>query len=64
MDRGHTTYCPERGLWAKTPPEGLLIPWWRAPFAWAWSYITWPAQVRMMKRYGFHRTGWMKWESP
>ena len=30
---------------------------------WAWSYLSWPWQVRQLKRAGFRRTGWMTWES-
>lgn len=27
-----------------------------------WTYLSWPWQVREMKRYGFRRIGWMTWE--
>jgi hypothetical protein len=30
----------------------------------AWSYLTWPRDIRQLKRQGgWRRTGWMQWES-
>jgi hypothetical protein len=30
---------------------------------WAWSYLSWPWQVRKLKAAGFRRAGWMTWET-
>jgi hypothetical protein len=43
------------------PPEPH-VPW---PVELIWrlyTVITWPLYVRQLKRLGFRRTGWMKWE--
>jgi hypothetical protein len=39
------------------PPLPARFGWW------AWSWLSWPWQVREMKRYGFRRVGWMTWET-
>jgi hypothetical protein len=48
---------------AKQPPPEPLV---RLPTRvawWLWAYLTWPWQVRQLKREGFRRVGWMAWES-
>ena len=45
------------------PPEPL-VPWWTLTAWRAWALITWPRDVRKLKREGWRRTGWMQWESP
>lgn len=44
-------------------PLPPLHPWWYIAASTAWLYITWPRQVRQMKRAGFRRTGFMTWET-
>ena len=46
---------------AKNPPPPLK-PWWYIAGLRAWTYLTWPRQVRQMKRAGFRKTGFMTWE--
>ena len=47
----------------KQEPLEPVIPL-AARVAWrVWVYLTWPGQVRQMKRAGFRRTGWMTWET-
>jgi hypothetical protein len=34
---------------------------------WYWrllDFVTWPIEVRRLKRAGFRHTGWRKWEYP
>lgn len=38
---------------------------WPTLIAWRMRvWLTWPWQVREMKRCGFRRVGWMTWEAP
>lgn len=29
-----------------------------------WGWVTWPWAIRELKRAGFVRTGWRRWETP
>jgi hypothetical protein len=51
-----------RDGWAKTRPPDPPYRWWWRLRDWLWCQVTWPWQVRLLKREGFHRTGWMTWE--
>lgn len=47
---------------AKQRPPKPLVPL-RTRLAWRlWAYLTWPRDVRQLKRAGFRRTSWMSWE--
>jgi hypothetical protein len=46
------------------PPAPPPLPWWSRAIWGAWSWITWPLDARKLKRAGFRRTGWRKWETP
>jgi hypothetical protein len=49
---------------AKPVPAEPRVPW-PVVLAWyVWGYLTWPWQARQLKREGFIRTGWMRWEHP
>ena len=51
------TYAPK-----PLPPDRMVS--WPALIAMrVWTYLSWPWQVREMKRYGFRRVGWMTWET-
>jgi hypothetical protein len=42
------------------PPKPLVSL--RTRLAWRlWAYLTWPRDVRQLKRAGFRRTSWMSW---
>lgn len=41
-----------------------LVPYWRLTWWRLIALVTWPAQARQLKRGGFVRTGWRKWEWP
>ena len=48
---------------AKPLPPVRTVPW-PTLIAWRlWGWLTWPWQVRQLKRHGFRRVGWMTWES-
>lgn len=42
------------------PTPGALI--WH-PWSWLKCYLKWPGTVRRLKAGGWHRTGWMTWET-
>ncbi len=46
------------------PPDPPVS--WFTVLSWRiWARLTWwPWQVRELKRAGFRRTGWCKWEAP
>ena len=39
------------------------VPWWLRTLWCIEVWVSWPWQVRQMKRAGFRRTGWMTWET-
>lgn len=43
------------------PPEPVIHPLTRLRWR-LWDYLTWPRDVRKLKRAGFRRVGWMAWE--
>jgi hypothetical protein len=45
-------------------PDLPAPPWWSRLYWRAWGWYHWPADVRMMKREGWHKTGWRTWEGP
>lgn len=46
-------------------PEPPKLPWRVRVRSFVWHQVTWwPWQVRLLKRGGFRRTGWRKWEYP
>jgi hypothetical protein len=51
------TYAP------KPDPGARMVSWPVLIWSRVWTYLSWPWQVRQMKRYGFRRVGWMTWET-
>jgi hypothetical protein len=47
----------------KPPPEPL-VPWWTLAWWRLQAWVTWPWQVRVLRKAGFVRTGWRTWEYP
>ena len=47
-------------------PTGLpRLPHARGRLAtWAWSWLTWPAAARSLRRQGWHHIGFATWQSP
>jgi hypothetical protein len=43
-------------------PLPPLSPWYVRAALDIWTYLSWPLQVREMKRLGFRKTGFMTWE--
>lgn len=45
-------------------PPGRTVPRRVAFFWWIYAELRWPLDARQLKRAGYHRTGWRRWESP
>jgi hypothetical protein len=46
----------------KEQPRDPCIPLWVRIMWKTYVLVTWPRQVRQLKREGFRRTGWRTWE--
>lgn len=47
----------------KPDPGDRLVSWPALIALRVWTYLSWPWQVRQMRRSGFRRIGWMTWET-